>query len=43
MVEMHPNPREALCDGPQSLDLDQFAALVADLKTVAGAIGTAVR
>jgi len=43
MVEVHPNPREALCDGPQSLDLDQFATLVADLKTVAGAVGTEVR
>jgi 3-deoxy-7-phosphoheptulonate synthase len=43
MVEVHPNPREALCDGPQSLDLDQFAALVADLRTVAAAVGTEVR
>ena len=43
MVEVHPNPREALCDGPQSLDLDGFAALVADLRTVAGAVGTKVR
>ena len=39
MVEVHPNPREALCDGPQSLDLDQFAALVGDLKTVAASVG----
>ncbi len=43
MVEVHPNPREALCDGPQSLDLDGFAALVADLKTVASAVGTELR
>ena len=43
MVEVHPNPREALCDGPQSLDLDQFATLVADLKNVASAVGTEVR
>ena len=43
MVEVHPNPREALCDGPQSLDLDQFATLVRDLKTVASAVGTTVR
>ena len=43
MVEVHPNPREALCDGPQSLDLDQFATLVADLKTVASAVNTEVR
>ncbi len=43
MVEVHPNPREALCDGPQSLDFDQFATLVADLKTVASAVGTQLR
>ncbi len=39
MVEAHPNPREALCDGPQSLDLAQLAALVAELEPVARAIG----
>jgi len=27
MVEMHPDPDEALSDGPQSLTFDQFAAL----------------
>ena len=43
MVEVHPNPREALCDGPQSLDLDQFTALVADLRTIASSIDTEVR
>lgn len=39
MVEVHPNPREALCDGPQSLDLEGIRALVADLSTVAAAVG----
>lgn len=39
MVEVHPNPREALCDGPQSLDLDQLRALVKDLTPVAQSIG----
>jgi 3-deoxy-7-phosphoheptulonate synthase len=43
MVEVHPNPREALCDGPQSLDFDEFAALVGDLKRVCSAVGTSVR
>lgn len=32
MIEVHNNPREALCDGAQSLDMDQFAALMQDLK-----------
>jgi len=32
MIEAHNNPAKALCDGAQSLDLDQFAALMNDLK-----------
>ncbi len=33
MIETHNNPAEALCDGAQSLDLSQFAALMADLRS----------
>jgi len=40
MVEVHPNPREALCDGPQSLDLEGLRSLVNELKPVADAVGT---
>jgi 3-deoxy-7-phosphoheptulonate synthase len=32
MVETHNNPAKALCDGAQSLDLNQFKALMDDLK-----------
>jgi 3-deoxy-7-phosphoheptulonate synthase len=39
MVEVHPDPRKALCDGPQSLDLAGLRALVAELKPVAASIG----
>jgi len=35
MVEIHPNPSEALCDGPQSLPLEDFKALVEDLRPLA--------
>jgi 3-deoxy-7-phosphoheptulonate synthase len=42
MVEVHPNPREALCDGPQSLDLEGLRALVAELSTIAAAVGTTI-
>lgn len=38
MVEVHPNPREALCDGPQSLDLEGLRSLVAELSKVAAAV-----
>ena len=32
MVEFHPNPEEALSDGPQALRFPQFAELMADLR-----------
>ncbi|MBQ2887537.1 MAG: 3-deoxy-7-phosphoheptulonate synthase [Firmicutes bacterium] len=32
MIEVHNNPPAALCDGAQSLDMPQFAALMTDLK-----------
>jgi 3-deoxy-7-phosphoheptulonate synthase len=31
MVEVHPDPDKALCDGAQSLDGDGFGELVAEL------------
>ena len=39
MVETHPNPPEALSDGPQSLYLDAFADLVAGARRIAGVVG----
>jgi len=39
MIEVHPNPSQALCDGPQSLNLQEFAALMKDLKTICPAFG----
>lgn len=42
MVEVHPNPREALCDGPQSLDIPALQALVAELKPIAAAVGRVI-
>jgi 3-deoxy-7-phosphoheptulonate synthase len=39
MVEAHPDPRKALCDGPQSLDLAGLADLVRELGPVAASIG----
>jgi 3-deoxy-7-phosphoheptulonate synthase len=32
MVEVHPDPARALCDGPQSLDPAGFAQLMRDLR-----------
>jgi 3-deoxy-7-phosphoheptulonate synthase len=39
MVEVHPDPRVALCDGPQSLDLAGLRDLVRELEPVAASIG----
>jgi len=34
MVEVHPDPAHALCDGPQSLDPADFQQLIRELRTV---------
>jgi 3-deoxy-7-phosphoheptulonate synthase len=39
MVEAHPDPRKALSDGPQSLDLAGLRALVGELEPVARSVG----
>ena len=42
MIETHPNPLEALSDGPQSLYLDEFAALMDAVRRVGAAVGRPV-
>jgi 3-deoxy-7-phosphoheptulonate synthase len=39
MVEVHPQPEQALCDGPQQLPADGFAAFVAELEGVVALAG----
>lgn len=39
LVEVHPAPNEALSDGPQSLTIDAFAALMAELTVIAPTLG----
>jgi 3-deoxy-7-phosphoheptulonate synthase len=39
LVEVHPDPARALSDGKQSLRPDSFAALMRQLRRVAGAVG----
>ena len=38
MIEVHNNPAEALCDGPQSLTTEQFAAAAAKVRKVREAL-----
>jgi len=42
LVEVHPDPEGALCDGPQSLRVDEFAALADQIRPIARAIGRTV-
>lgn len=39
MIEVHPQPEKALCDGAQSLTVEKFTALVVELDKVAVAVG----
>ncbi len=34
LIEVHPNPEEALCDGPQSLNFEKFSELVSQIKEI---------
>lgn len=42
LIEIHPNPSDALCDGPQALRLDRFAQLMSELRAVAEAVGRSI-
>ena len=39
LIEVHENPEEAMCDGPQSLRLGEFASLMKSLRSLAKALG----
>ncbi|HHX77576.1 MAG TPA: 3-deoxy-7-phosphoheptulonate synthase, partial [Firmicutes bacterium] len=42
LIEVHPDPPRALCDGPQSLTPERFGSLMAELSPVAAAVGRAL-
>jgi 3-deoxy-7-phosphoheptulonate synthase len=39
LIEVHPNPKEALVDGLQSLSLSDFTRLMEELRTIARSVG----
>ena len=39
MIEVHPAPEEALCDGPQSLRPDRFTSLMEEVRKMALFLG----
>jgi 3-deoxy-7-phosphoheptulonate synthase len=41
IVEVHPNPDEAICDGPQALIADEFADYAAAVQSAAALAGKA--
>src|SRR5580692_6466517 len=42
IVEVHPNPDEAICDGPQALIADEFADYAAAVQSAAALAGKAL-
>jgi 3-deoxy-7-phosphoheptulonate synthase len=38
IIEVHPHPSQALSDGAQSLDFDNFDHLMADLRRLLGSM-----
>jgi 3-deoxy-7-phosphoheptulonate synthase len=42
MIDVHPSPETALVDGPQAIVPEEFAALMDQVKAVAGALGRSV-
>jgi 3-deoxy-7-phosphoheptulonate synthase len=43
MIEVHPNPKKALSDGPQSLTFEQFSELMEQVKHMAAVVGRGER
>ncbi|MDD4169763.1 MAG: 3-deoxy-7-phosphoheptulonate synthase [Desulfotomaculaceae bacterium] len=43
LIEVHPEPQKALCDGPQSLTPKDFECLMTALRLVAVAVGRSIR
>lgn len=39
LVEVHNDPDSALCDGPQSLSIEQFRLMMEDLQSLSKALG----
>ncbi|MBP1736664.1 MAG: 3-deoxy-7-phosphoheptulonate synthase [Oscillospiraceae bacterium] len=42
IIEVHNDPQNALCDGPQSITPEQFSALMPKLSAIAGCVGRSV-
>jgi 3-deoxy-7-phosphoheptulonate synthase len=43
MIEIHPRPEQALSDGAQTLNFDQFAAMLKTLRSLAPTLGVTIQ
>jgi 3-deoxy-7-phosphoheptulonate synthase len=43
LIDVHPNPQEALCDGDQAIKPDTFAQMMKELDPIAKAVGRTVK
>lgn len=42
LIEVHPEPSQAVCDGPQSITPERFGTVMADLRKIAPVMGRSV-
>ena len=42
MVEVHPQPEDALCDGPQQIRVGEFARFADEIRTLVALMGKTV-
>jgi 3-deoxy-7-phosphoheptulonate synthase len=42
MVEVHPQPEDALCDGPQQIRVGEFARFADEMRTIIALMGKTV-
>ena len=42
MVEVHPRPEDALCDGPQQIRVGEFARFADEMRTIVALLGKTV-
>jgi 3-deoxy-7-phosphoheptulonate synthase len=43
IIEVHYNPEQAICDGYQSINLEEFSMMMTDIAKVANAVDRTIR
>jgi 3-deoxy-7-phosphoheptulonate synthase len=42
MIEVHPQPEDALCDGPQQIRLGEFGRVADEIRTLVALMGKTI-